>query len=403
MSINKKVIVYLDTQDYSKFSDLLSGKENEKLMFIFKKLVHFLERKEIVICYSFTILNELFQKTNNNQIFLKLNRNKTKIVELLCGDYCFLNQSEILSMLLDSNEQSYNKTKFSNYISPENKWINIKNAHDKNNYLLDESKNILFEEINQNNYLNEYEKRQAKKKIKKYLKDEKIIDEISSEIIKSKNNHPLLSVLSDDVCRDIVKSKKNGSFESISLFNMLKPSAFCEILENIQDMELFWENLNTMKFRFNDIVSSGLEIISKNSQQETPIDKSTLRHLFDNSRKIINDTVLDNIMNRFEINKNDIESKKEKISSFLNYIDLFLEISFQDLILNEKSKRSLKESDCGDLMHGFYIPYCDIWRSDKHYADRMKKYGLMHETLVIGDLFDLIPAIEDMIRQKKLH
>jgi hypothetical protein len=398
MNTNNKVVIYLDTQDYSKFSDLLAGKGNEKLRPIMEKLFQFLEKEEIVICYSVVILNEIFQKSENNQKLITLNRKKAKTIELLCGNFCFLDSSEIISILLSDKLEDIGRNYRNDFISSENKWINI--SLKINNTFIDEIKDTFFQQINENKSINEYEKRQMKKKLKKSLKEEKFLDEISDEIVKSKRNHQLLSVLPDNICRDLIKNNQNSNFESTSLCFMLKPSGLCEILETVPDIEVFWENLNTMKFRFKEIILSGLSIFNENLNQENPIEGTHLRYLFDETRKVINDAVLMGLLEKFDKNKINIDLKKKKISSFLKYIDLFLEISFQDLILSEKSKRSLKESDCGDLMHGFYIPYCDIWRSDKHYADRMKRYGMTYNTSVIGDIFDLIPAIENRLHQK---
>lgn len=65
-----------------------------------------------------------------------------------------------------------------------------------------------------------------------------------------------------------------------------------------------------------------------------------------------------------------------------------------------KFPRSVSKSDAGDLLHLSYLPYCDVFRADGETAQVAKRVAAIFGTRVVSRAEDLIAAIDDLLRDR---
>lgn len=64
------------------------------------------------------------------------------------------------------------------------------------------------------------------------------------------------------------------------------------------------------------------------------------------------------------------------------------------------NRRKLRRSDYGDINHGMYIPYVDIFRADKHMTERYKTIASEFDTEIVSSLKNLITSVNDRLKCK---
>ena len=80
----------------------------------------------------------------------------------------------------------------------------------------------------------------------------------------------------------------------------------------------------------------------------------------------------------------------------------FLSLMLEHWLLSVAGQRKPREpgtSDAGDLLHGFYLPYVDLWRGDRHVCDVARRHAEQSGTVVVASLFELPRYIEDALSQ----
>ncbi len=56
-----------------------------------------------------------------------------------------------------------------------------------------------------------------------------------------------------------------------------------------------------------------------------------------------------------------------------------------------------KRSDAGDLVHAYYVPYVDVFRSDRSFTQHLTRSATAFGTCIVSDVERLIPEIENLI------
>jgi hypothetical protein len=64
----------------------------------------------------------------------------------------------------------------------------------------------------------------------------------------------------------------------------------------------------------------------------------------------------------------------------------------------QKSTRTVRESDGGDLLHTLTLPYVDLWRGDVYFSDLVRKHAPVGSAEVVSRLEDLPSAIERLLK-----
>jgi hypothetical protein len=82
----------------------------------------------------------------------------------------------------------------------------------------------------------------------------------------------------------------------------------------------------------------------------------------------------------------------------------FLSLMLEHWLLSVAGQRKPRKpdtSDAGDLLHGFYLPYVDLWRGDRHVCDVARRHAEQWGTVVVASLFELPRYIEDALSQPR--
>src|SRR5687768_8913358 len=87
MSDQPPVTVYLDTQDYSRFGDVVRGRGPKEIEEVFSRLQELRTRGVAQFVYSMPILSELLQYDAN---FEETSLAKARAIEELCGGAALL-------------------------------------------------------------------------------------------------------------------------------------------------------------------------------------------------------------------------------------------------------------------------------------------------------------------------
>lgn len=59
-----------------------------------------------------------------------------------------------------------------------------------------------------------------------------------------------------------------------------------------------------------------------------------------------------------------------------------------------------QRSDIADLLHGLYLPYCDLWRGDRHFSALLVRQKVPNYRRIVPALSDLKNRIESMLKQR---
>lgn len=108
-----------------------------------------------------------------------------------------------------------------------------------------------------------------------------------------------------------------------------------------------------------------------------------------------------------------IRSYRQEISVYKDVSKLFnftdgvwaqLPAHMPDLVVGYVRQRAkeggdIKSSDVGDIFHSVYVPFCDLWRGDKHFCDTIAREIPSLSSKIVHKLGDLPPAIEYVIKR----
>ncbi|HEX8124704.1 MAG TPA: hypothetical protein VF548_03905 [Allosphingosinicella sp.] len=94
-SSQPRPLVYLDTQDYSRFGDVLRGKSDNEHERIFQRLLELKAAGAVTFVYSMPILGELLQFDEN---FAETTEYKARAVEQLCGEHALVYPGRLVAL-----------------------------------------------------------------------------------------------------------------------------------------------------------------------------------------------------------------------------------------------------------------------------------------------------------------
>ena len=69
----------------------------------------------------------------------------------------------------------------------------------------------------------------------------------------------------------------------------------------------------------------------------------------------------------------------------------------------KNQSRVFGKSDYGDLLHAYYAPYMDIYRTDRFMSDALKKILASRKTRVASTLFELPELIENCLFEESAN
>lgn len=377
--MTKPLVVYLDTQDYSR---LYSDGSNE-IRFIFNYLCEKVDSGEIIIPYSYFIIAELLTSFTEEYRSDRLQR--VAIIKRLCGcnTFRFIDADSFMGNALSDSGNWYPQFEA---------WEHLKRG-------LDEQTQHLLKSLPVGVSM-KIDKRNPWPQLFRIAPQ--LISSISHvakllPVPKSfSDSHLLVRYLKGEVSEAFMKQETATILTDLNLF-------FTFWFENDmnKNVSLLHELIRTAGNPYlklaNDLIalsreaSNRLDQINNLAQADTPAVKSLKKEL-----KVVRST-----LNNFQ--KLDIDFVK----SFIPDESIFdrLPRDFGDTILKyaigiAKGQRKTTESDTGDLMHACYIPFCDIWRGDVKFCNLLIGQQVNGYQKIVRYLPDLPGVIENRLRNQ---
>ena len=424
----KPIQIYLDSDDYSKLSNqkVLSQEPNKKdtLEFLFRCL----EENIIEIRYSAINIAEMMHRDDDSKLFAvqraKLLMDLTRGKTLRPVPFLFVEDAICLGLTKTGKDMT---PPFPEYAYAENNdWMDRSRMANFSNRFKSETYRKISEHI-KSLPLRRFEKKQL---VKKYFKRGQLTKEAIEAIIENQfsgsipigneviffeefiSNEMWIGYLTGEITEKEFLDSMLNNMMNVELFI----SKLCEYNSEIRKVfvsfvlksgDKIFESIEKVFKITGDIKSEWIQYGFSGEEIE-----SIMKKKYDSpamkTMEMVRRTVLSNLYNN---NKRKIRSKGLKWEDWDRHIinsevgkipsiDMLLLVNMQfilDRIKNRGTK--LKNSDGADLMHAYYVPYCDIFRADKRTMDLLRKvYRItnMNNTTVLKNPEELPQAIRKM-------
>ncbi len=115
-------VVYLDTQDYSRYADVLAGRGPSELISVFDELIALRDAGHCVFAFSMPVMSELLQYNPEHR---ELTLRKARAVEELCRGYAFAYPGQVIAEEMASaihGSSVYSERTKSTLLNDQNRW-----------------------------------------------------------------------------------------------------------------------------------------------------------------------------------------------------------------------------------------------------------------------------------------
>jgi hypothetical protein len=390
------VTVYLDSQDYSRFGDVLRGKGDAATESLLNELKARRSSGQAVFALSMPILGELLQYDEH---FRETTLCKAEAVEQLCGPYALAFPTRLVAREIAEAAQMSGLTEpvpLAPVLNSERYWY--PNIGDQ----LESFKADLLSQA-QNQVLdfplpNRTTRRAAKKLVRKANVGE-LIRQGAPEMAE-KLGLPVGAITGS--IGALLRGAITSSEASKRLFkSVCEPRTFVELyferLENDRSLpewmlkagEGFAESFAKIKKAVEPLMETqGATQSLKKLVAEKKPELAALAFKFadgDLSEFGIDDSVAEEI-------KNDpaLRLKVNASQTVANMLEAYILQVTGVTASNAKIERSFG----GDMIHAFYVPYVDLWRGDRRFSEALFGAMPMHKDRVVRRLTDLPSAID---------
>jgi hypothetical protein len=367
------LIVYLDTQDYSNFYNI----KDDNIRAVYDYLCNKVDKGEVIIPYSYFIIAEFI--TDFTEKFKEDRLKRIAIINRLCkkNTFKFLDINSLFDYPLSKDGHWYPKVDI---------WENIKiGIKEQEAELLKMlPKNISSELSHKNLWPQLF----------------KLLPQLKVDILKAAKNLPvpksfhesqlLIKYLNGEINDDIIREESEKILSDLNIF-------FTFWFENKSNnnVKFLHESIRLAGNSFIELAKS-IIILCNNSKEY--LDFINSFHLNKELKQDIYESK--NILRKFQ--NLDLEFVKSFIPDIL--LSSKLPIHFIDTILlyaigNMKANRKVQESDTGDLMHAFYLPYCDLWRGDIRFSNLLIDQKVDGHQKIVKHLTQLPNFIENRLTE----
>lgn len=399
--MTKPIIVYLDSDDYSIFSD--DSRRTPEIIRIENQLLQFRDENKIEIRFShINVIEAAPTKPEDKVSSSKRLQTIKKFCELKClASYVLAIEYEIESL----RKQKPTPNKF--IIPNDNgKWFPN------------------FVDLDEFSYSAESFKEEISKipdRKKRRIAQRKIFNKNGSV----KNIRTALKGSAEsfakEICYKYPLTEESAKLAAESYFNSGSTANFAQLLsnslsnlENISKWyEFSWDEATQLSSFLREIggdLLSSLELLKDKSTELTI--KYKLEGLTDSQIKNKMDVIFVGLLNSLpkdlieRMCVNNATSIIQEVSwelcpSLLTLTTLSVHLAK----LNSLTTRKSKTSDFGDILHTAYLPHVDIFRADGNTASIIKQAKLPFKTKVVSKLTDLPNEINNllMLRAKQTH
>jgi hypothetical protein len=378
--------VYLDTQDFSRFGEVVRGKSDQPTKEIFEYLLTRLRKNEARFVYSMVTLSELLQYDPE---FEQKTLARAEAVELLCRGWCCINPSRLMAreaarLLGHENDDCVD------VIQPGNDWTpNISNVFSDFESRLAEAKQSIVNEFRGMN-------RRARKIAEKGASDRafsRLLAE-AAPVIAAEYGLSENSFLSSFL---LLHKKKITSEEASRRFfsAVARPTGFVHTYFKKYEGE---KDFPHWIGRAGQKLQLGLQATVANLAS-VPLKslKSQWDHAFESMRQKMSYLVLGLAAGEndaFGVSDEELKALSgdkaiQEIEPVRVCVDLMKAYLAQAVGIHG-SKAKVEPGFGGDFMHSLYLPYVDIWRSDIRFAALAKTTNTATVCSRLNQLTDLL-------------
>lgn len=400
-------IIYLDNADYSRFTDVVRGRNDPIVADCLAKLSELVEQDRVLICYSMPLLSEGLQYQDGGA---DLTRAKAEVVEKLCRSNAFRYVSDILTSELAHVAHQHGVIKqcppFS-VLSTEGVWYPAQeDAISQIPKTLDEE----FQKILRESGLSRQQRRQARKELFRSPQWEAQKQRMIAEAEHEFGQYPGMANLAREgkVTRMIEGRYPAKTFERELFGAITSPTNFIHYYFERHDGQ---KDIPSWMRGFSELIyEAAMELKRKTDESSEFLDRNRLvEHIAAGSGAIakrLGTRMLresTGALMRMGLGAQKIEKLQAIIDSqplpTLVLLDALIIRYVQHLVMHPKNAPTPKKSDGADIMHALYIPHCHIWRGDKRSAELFRPLAKQYQTECVLKFEQLPAAVDEAMLQ----
>lgn len=397
--MSKPLIVYLDSNDYSVFSD--DSKRTLEIIRIENQLLQLRDENKIEIRFSHINVVEAAPTKPEDKLS---SSKRLQTIKKFCGYKCLASYVFVLENEIESlRKQKPIPIQF-NILNENGFWFpdlaDIKEFSCIAEEIKEEISKIPDRKKRRIAERKFFNANGSVKNASAFLKGSA---ESFAEAICSK--YPILEV--------DAKLAAESYFHNGSMTNFVQ--SFSNSLSNLESLSnwyvLSWDDATQLSSFLREIGGDlliSLEQLKEksielaNNYKSDGLNDSQIKNKMNESFDGLLKSLPDSIVNR--LNENHISSFSQKASwklcpSLLTITTVSVKLAKLNLLTSQSSK----PSDFGDILHTAYIPHVDIFRADKATADIIKQAKLPFETTIVSKLTDLPSEIENLLMLKSVN
>lgn len=395
MSLCQAPIVYLDSQDFSRFGDVLRGKGQSAADQLYGRLCALKADGAAIFVTSMPLLGELLQYHPN---FRETTICKAQAVEQLCGSNAIMFPSRLIAMEIAKVAQVACLTSeraLPNAVSSDRYWYpDVSSAFVG---LKTQFEEILNSEIGRFQFANRAQRRNAKRLGRKI--DMTAVMQEAAPAMAAQFGLPLNAITGSIVA--VLSGKSTAAQASHKLFSAIaEPSKFVEIyFERVEtDRSLpQWISGTGIKFQ------TAFEQLRSTLQPYMHLDfaKQRFRSLLAvNKRRfrLLALRLAENDIEEFGVGPEalraiEMDDRLLDQVPACRTIEALIEAYVLQVLGYSGGKPDIEGGFAGDLVHALYLPHVDLWRTDGRFANLVSTALPEYESRVVRKPRDLEAAI----------
>jgi hypothetical protein len=388
-------LIYLDSQDYSRFGDVLLGKADTETERVYAELLKRQQAGEALFAYSMPILGELLQF---DEEYAETTESKALAVEQLCGGNALIFPGRLVALevaaLLQGNESI--PPSLSNACSREDYWY-----PDVSESFSDFRKTMrayLDTELNAPKFGNRSSRRGLRKRAKK-LDLARFVESAAPEMAEA-YQIPLETVTSSIV--ELLRGRITPSQASHRFFSVIaRPTAFVDVyFKRYRGEKTFPEWVGDMGRGLQDrlihLRKSFAPFVNNKDYNKS------LRRTLAERTPGLGATILglaELSLGEFGIGRASFESLRGNLMQALRVPACEKTGKLmQAYVLQTSGLRGnpavVERSFGGDMVHALYADHVDLWRGDRRFSDLFRRAVPRLESKIIARLTMLPAAID---------
>lgn len=399
--VRRPLVVYLDTQDFSRFGDTIRGISDPEAADTFEQLVQLSESGQVVFPCSMPLISELLQYTaETREICLA----KAAAVEKLCGEWALPFPTRLVGMEIAEALISHGRAVATGpirYLVGDRYWYpNVGNMFSGVREKMRDEVQAAFAGLQPQTYTARRKVKAAKKKFK--------ISKFANQLTFEEAERDL-GIPADEarkVLVPLIKGRLSGEEASRRLMNVIAPpEKFVEIFfekykGDSTELPLWLRSAgDTLKSSIDESIRQKVAPF-----RDMPGATELLREIYGTQaneyRLIIPKLGFEDASEFASIAEKDLQDGKHNdllasLPSSTSLAESFH--GYMEQVLGLKGNiAKLERSIAGDLMHLLYLPHVDLWRGDRRFSAVVMERLPSHARRVVPRLRDLMERIASL-------